>query len=104
MGSFMFLTNIRSTFTADDLYPIFLDRPNSVIMHKRKHAPGCYATSFKVDMPTEYKAKKLVNRLLQEGYVERVISFTGEHRVFVGDDTVAKSNCSPLGFELARMK
>lgn len=104
MGSFVFLTNIRSTVTADDLHPIFVDLPNLVLMHNRKHAPGFYATSFKVDMPTEYKAKKLITRLIHEGYIEREMNFAMDHTVFAGDDTVAKNSCSPLGFELARMK
>lgn len=104
LGSFVFLTNIRSTVTADDLYPIFVDSPNSVIMHNRKHAPGFCATSFKVDMPTEYKAQKLVMRLLQEGYVERDIDLAKDSTVFAGDDEEAREKCSPLGFELARMK
>ncbi|RDI82221.1 Superoxide dismutase [Mn] [Venturia inaequalis] len=104
LGSFVFLTNIRSTITADDLHPIFVDLPNSVLMHNRKHAPGFCATSFKVDMPTEYKAKKLVMRLLQEGFIERDIDFAKDSTVFAGDDTEAQDKCSPLGFDLARMK
>ncbi|TID24040.1 superoxide dismutase [Venturia nashicola] len=104
MGSFVFLTNTRSTITVCDLYPIFLDLPNSVLMHNREHAPGFYATSFKVDMPTEYKAKKLVLRLLQERYAEQAIDFAEDSTVFAGDDTEAKDKCSPLGFGLARMK
>ncbi|QDS74007.1 hypothetical protein FKW77_008835 [Venturia effusa] len=103
LGSFVFLTNIRSTFTADDVHPIFVDLPNLVLMHRRKYAPGLYATTFKVDMPTEYKAKKLVNRLLQQGYIERDIDFSVDNIVFPGEDFIAQNSCSPLGFELARM-
>jgi hypothetical protein len=96
--STVYITSLITGENGGDLIQIFIEIPVRFTIYKRKYAPNFHASSFKVDMADAEAADRLVDRLLDNGYVK--------HEVFPPYTTPTNTNnvaYSPLSMVTARM-